>query len=82
MLVLPIINKNRVMNVEVKLKNASKVRTGVCYDDADESEIIVSQANFSESSFSSSRDVSAPVDFIRSRSIYIRGILLLLRNIE
>lgn len=69
MLVLPIINKNRVMNVEVKIKNASKVRTGVCYDDADESEIIVSQANFSESSFYPSRDVSAPVDFIRSRSI-------------
>lgn len=77
MLVLPIVNKKRVMNVELKLKTASKVRQGVCYDDAKESEIIVNRDKFSESSFIDSRDISAPVDFIRSRSIlYPRNFLV------
>jgi len=77
MLVLPIVNKRRVMNVEVKLKTASKVRQGVSYDDAKESDIIVNREKFSESSFSESRDVKAPVDFIRSRSLlYPRSFLV------
>lgn len=77
MLILPIVNKRRVMNVEMKLKTASKVRQGVSYDDAKESEIIVNRDKFSESSFSDSRDVSAPVDFIRSRSmLYPRNFLV------
>ena len=69
MLVLPIVNKRRVMNVQIKLKNAAKIRRGVCYDDARESDIIVNREKFSESSFGSSRDANAPVDFIRSRSL-------------
>ncbi len=69
MLILPIVNKRRVLNVEIKLKNASKVRENVYYDDAKQSEIIVNRARFSESSFYNSREASAPTDFIRSRSI-------------
>ena len=34
MLVLPIVNKRRVMNVQIRLKNAEKIRKGVAYDDA------------------------------------------------
>ena len=41
MLILPIVNRNRVLNVEVKLKNAGKIRTGVRFADASESEVIV-----------------------------------------
>ena len=47
MLILPIVNKRRVMNVQIKLKDASKVRKGVCYDDAGESDIIVNREKFS-----------------------------------
>lgn len=69
MLILPIINKRRVMNVEIKLKNAEKVRRGVCYDDAAASDIIVNREKFSESSFKESRNATAPIEFIRSKSI-------------
>ena len=57
MLILPIVNKRRVMNVQIKLKDASKVRKGVCYDDAGESDIIVNREKFSESSFKNSKTV-------------------------
>ena len=69
MLILPIVNKNRVMNVSIRLKDAVKVRRGVCYDDASQSEIIVNREKFSESTFKDSKDVSAAVDFIRSKSL-------------
>ena len=71
MLILPIVNKRRVMNVELKLKDASKIRSGVSYDDALESDIIVNREKFSESSF------EAPMEFIRSRSmLYPRKYLI------
>ena len=69
MLVLPIINKGRVMNAEIKLKKATKIRKSVCYEDAKPSEIIVNREKFSESSFVNSKDVNAPIDFIRSKSL-------------
>jgi hypothetical protein len=77
MLVLPIVNRKRVMNVEIKLKNAEKIRSGVCYDDALESEIIINREKFSESSYKDSKDENAPIDFIRSRSLlYPRNFLV------
>lgn len=69
MLVLPIINNKHVLNVEIRLKNTYKVKKRVSYDDAKESDIIVNREKFSDSSFSKSKDINAPVDFIRSRSI-------------
>ena len=69
MLVLPIVSNKRVMNVEIKLKNSNKIKKRVSYDDASESEIIVNREKFSDSSFSKSNDINAPIDFIRSRSI-------------
>ncbi len=77
MLVLPIVNKRRVMNVEIRLKNASKIRKNVSFDDAKEGDIIVNREKFSESSFHHSKDINAPIDFIRSRSIlYPRNFLI------
>ena len=77
MLILPIVNKRRVMSVEIRLKSAEKIKEGVCYDDTVGSEIIVNREKFSDSSFSQSRDVNAPIDFIRSRSIlYPRNFLV------
>ena len=65
------------MNVEIRLKNASKVREKVNYNDAKQSDIIVNRAKFTESTFYQSRDVSAPMDFIRSRSLlYPRNFLV------
>ena len=69
MLILPIVNRRRVMNVEIKLKTANKIKSGVCFSDALESEIIVNREKFSESSFKDSKDVNAPLDFIRSKSL-------------
>ena len=69
MLILAIVNKNRVMNVEIKLKNASKIRSRVYSEDVQQSDIIVNREKFSNSSFKESRDEAAPTDFIRSRSI-------------
>ena len=77
MLILPIVNKKRVMNVEIRLKNASKVRQRVHFDDARQSDIIVNHARFSDSTFYRSGDIGAPMDFIRSRSLlYPRNFLV------
>lgn len=77
MLVLPIVNRKRVLSVEVKLKDIKKIRRGVNYADANESEIIVNREKFSDSSFKDSRDVKAPIDFIRSKSLlYPRNFLV------
>ena len=81
MLILPIVNNKRVMNVEIRLKGASKVRHGVVYDDAKEGDIIVNREKFSESSYKASRDANAPIDFIRSKSIlYPRNFLVTTRQ--
>lgn len=69
MLILPIINRKRVMNVQIKLKDASMIREGVSYEDAIESDIIVNREKFSESSFKDEKKENAPTEFIRSRSM-------------
>lgn len=77
MLILPIVNKNRVMNVEIRLRNARKIKTNVFYRDANESDIIVNRELFSNSIFKDSKEEDAPTDFIRSRSIlYPRNFLV------
>ncbi len=77
MLILPIVNKNRVMNVHIKIKSAEKIRTGICFSDAKESEIIVNREKFSNSIFSNSKEISAPVEFVRSKSLlYPRNYLI------
>ena len=69
MLILPIVNRNRVMNVHISLKDAEKIRKGISFEDADECDIIVNREKFSESILSNSKDVNAAVDFIRGKSI-------------
>ena len=77
MLILPIVNKKRVMNIELRLKDATKIRKGVSFEDAAESEIIVNSERFTTSSFNNSKDRNAPIDFIRSKSIlYPRNFLV------
>ena len=77
MLILPIINKNRVMNVEIKLRNARKIKTDVYSEESRESDIIVNREKFSNSIFKNSREENAPTDFIRAKSIlYPRNFLV------
>ena len=77
MLILPIVNRNRVMNVEIRLRNARKIKTDVFYRDANESDIIVNREKFSNSVYKNSREENAPTDFIRSKSIlYPRNFLV------
>ena len=76
MLILPMINRNRVMNVELSLKDALKVKEGVHYDDAEESDIIVNNEKFSNSLFKNN-EKNGQIDFIRSKSIlYPRNFLV------
>ena len=77
MLILPIVNNNHVMNVEIRLKGAYKIRQRVDYEDARSGDIIVNREKFSESTFSGSKDKNATIDFIRSKSIlYPRSFLV------
>ncbi len=77
MLILPIVNRNRIMNVEIKLRNARKIRTNVLSEEARESDIIVNRERFSNSIFKNSRADNAPTDFIRAKSIlYPRNFLV------
>ena len=77
MLIFPIVNDRRIINVQIRLRHARKIREGVCYDDAKGSDIIVNREKFSESSYKASRNDTAAVDFIRSKSIlYPRNFLV------
>ncbi len=77
MLILPIVNRNRIMNVEIKLRNARKIRTNVLSEEARESDIIVNRERFSNSIFKNSRADNAPTDFIRAKSLlYPRNFLV------
>ncbi len=81
MLILPIVNRNRILNVEVKLKNADKVRTGVKLTQAGESEVIVNGQRLSESSYKEIRDDKAALEFIRNNSLrYRRNFLITTRS--
>jgi hypothetical protein len=77
MLILPIVNKNRILNVEIKLRNVKKIEPNVFYKYDNESEIIVNREKFSNSIFRDSREENAPTDFIRAKSIlYPRNFLV------
>lgn len=69
MLILPIINKGRVLHVEVKLKSASKVKKGIRFSDANESEVIVNGKLFSDSLYKDDKSRRAVLDFVRNNSI-------------
>lgn len=67
MLVLPIVNRNRVMNVQVSLKDAKKIHNSVVLENTKESDVVVNQHNYSDSSYQ--QDDSGVVNFIRNTSL-------------
>ena len=66
MLILPIVNKNRILNVQVTLRGAEKVRSSVSISDIDESDILVNGRSFSKSYFYEGDNSKTMVDFIRT----------------
>jgi hypothetical protein len=83
MLILPIVNRNRILNVEVKLKTADKIRTGVKFSDACESDVIVNGQRFSDSSYRNEKSDKAALEFIRTSSIrYKRNYLITTREVD
>lgn len=80
MLILPIVNKNRILNVHVQLKGAEKIRSSIKFDDSNESEVIVNGKKLSESIYSDTRVRNSTINFIRSNSIlYPRNFLVTTR---
>ncbi|MBE6157235.1 MAG: hypothetical protein E7160_00345 [Firmicutes bacterium] len=70
MLILPIVNRRRVLNVELRLKNSEKVRTGVILENTGESEVVVNGKKFTDSSYHNNGNSKyGVVDFIRNASI-------------
>ena len=69
MIILPIINKGRVMFAEVTLKDAQKIHSGVVFEGMQESDVIVNQQPYSESSYLHDKEDSSVVSFIRNSSL-------------
>lgn len=67
MLILPIINKNRILNVQISLKNSQKTRQGVNFVGIKESDVVVNQQHFSASLYKNSNE--EVINFIRNSSI-------------
>ena len=82
MLILPIVNKNRVLNVRVKLKGTEKIRSAIMFPGAPESDVIVNGKKLSESHSFDSREKNATINFIRNNSIlYPRNFLVTTRMV-
>ena len=82
MLILPIVNKNRVLNVQVKLKGTEKIRSAIKFPGAPESDVIVNGKKLSESGAFNSREKNATINFIRNNSIlYPRNYLVTTRMV-
>lgn len=83
MLILPIVNRNRILNVEVKLKTADKIRTGVKFSDACESDVIVNGQRLSASSYKDEKSDKAALEFIRTNSLrFKRNYLITTREVD
>lgn len=70
MLILPIVNRDRIMNVRISLKNVQKIKTSVKYDDIQASDLLVNYSSFSSSSYNTGKmDPGNIMSFIRNHSI-------------
>ncbi len=69
MLVLPIVNRGRIMHVRISLKDAEKIHNSVVLEGLKESDVVVNQQLFSESSYLYDKEDSSVVNFIRNTSL-------------
>ena len=83
MLILPIINynrekdRNRIMEIQITLKDAKKIYSSVILVNTKESEVVINHKNFSESSYSHDKSDSSVVDFIRNTSLVSKNDFLM-----
>ena len=73
MLVLPIVNHGRIMHVKISLKDAEKIYNSVILEGTKESDVIVNQQLFSESSYLDDKENNSVVKFIRNTSLVSRN---------
>ncbi|MBQ2639368.1 MAG: hypothetical protein IJF92_01190 [Bacilli bacterium] len=73
MLLLSIINRRKIKNVSVKLKNAEKIREGVLLEDTKESEVLVSNKKFTRSGYNRKDSKNGTVRFIRDIFKYFKN---------
>ena len=69
MLLHPIVNRGRNMHVKISLKDAEKIHNSVILEGTKESDVIVNQQPFSESSYLNDKEDSSVVNFIRNTSL-------------
>lgn len=77
MLVLPIVNRNRVMNVQISLKDAKKIHSSVILENTKESDVVVNQHNFLNSTYQQENDGGGVVNFIRNMSVLSKNDFLI-----
>lgn len=82
MLVMPIVNRNRILNVNVRLKDAVKVRSRVKFHDTSECDIIVNGNRFSESTFWREKGNIHALNFIRNYSLRNKKNFLVTTRLE
>lgn len=83
MIILPIINRERILNVRISLKSANKIHSKDQLSGIDESDIIVNGHSFSNSIYNKDEyDLKkSVVDFIRNNSLlYKRDFIVTTRN--
>lgn len=74
MLVMPIVNKDRILNVEINLKRIEKVKKRVCYDDVDANDIIVNYNSFNQSNYNTKNQEACNItEFIRYNSLMAKN---------
>lgn len=71
MLVIPIINEGRILNVSIKPRSAKKIETTNTFLGSNPSNIIINKKHFSESSYYTQKiEPSVIVDFINNNNMY------------
>ena len=78
MLVVPIINRDRIMNVEIKLKNATKLdrKNITLKEGVSKSNIISHNSDYNTSSYNINDDASLITEYIRNSGILYKKKLL------
>ena len=80
MLIMPIINKKRILNVNVGIKKASRVRENVFFDDVKKCDVIVNGKSFNDHKKNGDDEI---LSFIRNTSInYKRDYLITTDDID
>lgn len=74
MLVLPIVNRNRILNVKICFKAAKKIKKSVKYNDVQASDIVVNNIIFSQSVYHNEKVAANNImKFIRNSSVMNKG---------